>query len=122
MPIDTATAPQGQLAGNRDNNDTATSRPPDVVLPGPAAPGLRAREGLPADAALIVAGDTTVPLLHAPAGAWGLQIIAADVTVDSGRLVLFAALALPSQPDARVHDGDVVPVNVSEDGESLVLG
>ena len=68
---------------------------------------LRSRQGLPHDAAVIVAGRTTVPLLRAPADAWGLQIIAADTT-NSGRLVLFAALPLELQPDPLAHEGDVV--------------
>lgn len=107
MTVDTAAAPPGQFMGDRDN-DRATSRSPDATRPDPVTPGLRAREGLPAAAAVIVAGHITVPLLRAPAGAWGLRIIAADVAVDTGRLVLFAALPLSNQPDARIHDGDVV--------------
>lgn len=85
--------------------DALTPSPPGVESFDAIA--VRAREALPAEAMVIVAdGYTAAPPL--PADVWGLQVIAADTAIDGGQLALFAALPLAAQPDARVHDGDVV--------------
>lgn len=85
----------------------------DALTPSPPGAGsfdaiaVRAREALPAETVVIVAdGHSAAPRL--PADVWGLQVIAADTAIDGGQLALFAALPLAAQPDACVHDGDVV--------------
>ncbi|WP_215549158.1 hypothetical protein [Amycolatopsis sp. CA-230715] len=69
---------------------------------------VRERENLPEDAAVVVAGETTVPLLRMPTDAWGLVVVAVDFTARDGALCLFAATALEQEPDPATHDGDVV--------------
>ena len=96
-----------------DAADAVTSAPRSTVTPSPSGVdaldgiAVREREALPANAVVIVAdGHTATP--DPSAGAWGLQVIAADTAVVGGSLVLFAALPLTSQPDAHRYDGDIV--------------
>lgn len=80
------------------DNDAGTTR----------AGRIRQQEALPADAAVLIAQDTEIPLLRAPGDAWGLLVVAADYAANSGKLCLFAAVPLAEAPDAPACEGDVV--------------
>ncbi|SFO04631.1 hypothetical protein [Amycolatopsis rubida] len=86
------------------NDSTAEAATP----PPPTAHGVRRRQALPHDAALIVAEGKTAPLLRLPCDAWGLLVVAVDIVCATGETDLFAGQLLETEPDARRHDGDVV--------------
>ena len=91
---------------------------PESVDVAPAPPRLdgevivREREGLPADAIVLVPVFAPPPM-RCPDDVWAMLVVAADMAHNSdpdhaGELALFAGSWISQQPSADLHDGDLV--------------
>jgi hypothetical protein len=95
-----------------------TALPPNDTAPHPERPQpdeetvLLLREGLPADATVLVPSLGPTPM-RVPDNAWAMLVLAVDILGDidpdtAGQVALLAGTWLADQPPADLHDGDLV--------------
>lgn len=114
MTTGSAAVPPNQPAAAAPNtalppNDTATH--PEPPQPDEET-ALLLREGLPADATVLVPSLGPTPM-RVPDNAWAMLVLAVDILGDidpdtAGQVALLAGTWLANQPPADLHDGDLV--------------